>query len=74
MMRSETLQKVQQTVFEATGEWPTEEARIRLLVTDSLELASLMQALEDALGKDIPDEEAQSLFTVSDIVRYAETH
>lgn len=38
---------------------------------DSLELACLMQEIELELGIEIPDEEAERLVTIEDIVRYA---
>lgn len=74
MLRTRMMQLVQQAIFEETGELVTPDARIRLLVTDSLEMASLVQALEDATGKEIPDDDAQRLFTVQDIVNYAEAN
>ena len=74
MMRSETEVKVTETIYRETGELVTPDCRLISLVTDSLERVSLLQALEDALGKEIPDEDAQTLFTVADVVRYAEAH
>jgi acyl carrier protein len=74
MIRSETEATVTETIYRETGELVTPDCRIVSLVTDSLERMSLMQALEDALGKEIPDEEAQTLFTVQDVVNYAEAH
>jgi acyl carrier protein len=74
MMRSETLVKVTEVIEQETGELVTPDTRLVTLVTDSLEMASLIQALEDGLGKEIPDCEAQNLFSVQDIVNYAEAH
>jgi acyl carrier protein len=74
MMRSEVEVKVTETIYRETGELVTPDCRIVSLVTDSLERVSLIQALEDALGKDIPDEDAQALFTVRDVINYAEAH
>lgn len=65
---------VQTAIEQETGTLATPDARIRSLVTDSLELASLIQTLEDATGKEIPDEDAQRLFTVQDVVNYVEAH
>lgn len=67
-----TLEKVQKAIAEETGEEVMPDTRLVTLVTDSLEMASLIQALEDALGKNIEDVNAQSLFTVQDVVNYAE--
>jgi acyl carrier protein len=74
MMRNETLVKVTEVIEQETGELVTPDTRLVTLVTDSLEMASLIQALEDGLGKEIPDCDAQSLFSVADIVNYAEAH
>ena len=74
MMRNEIEIKVTEAIYQETGELVTPDCRLVSLVTDSLEKASLIQTLEDALGKEIPDEDAQTLFTVGDIVKYAEAH
>ena len=74
MIRSNMEVKVTEVIYRETGELVTPDCRLISLVTDSLEMASLIQALEDAVGKDIPDEDAQTLFTVADVVRYAEAH
>jgi len=73
-MRNEIEIKVTEAIYQETGELVTPDCRLVSLVTDSLEKASLIQTLEDALGKEIPDEDAQTLFTVGDIVKYAEAH
>lgn len=54
-----------------TGEHVTPETTLRSLVTDSLEMASMILELEDALSIEIPDEDACRLFTVKDVVSYA---
>jgi acyl carrier protein len=69
-----TFEKVREVVAQEIGEEVTPDTRLVTLVTDSLEMASLIQALEDGLGKEIPDCEAQNLFSVQDIVNYAEAH
>jgi acyl carrier protein len=69
-----TLEKVQMVIEQETGEAVTPDTKMYSLVTDSLEMASLIQALEDSTGRDIPDEEAQRLFTVRDVVNYVEAH
>ena len=73
-LRSETECKVTAAIYSETGEIVTPDCRLISLVTDSLERVSLIQAIEDALGKEIPDEDAQTLFTVADVVKYAEAH
>ena len=74
MMRSAMEVKVTEVIYRETGELVTPDCRLVSLVTDSLERVSLIQALEDAIGKEIPDEDAQGLFTVLDVVNYAEAH
>jgi acyl carrier protein len=69
-----TFEKVREVVAQEIGEEVTLDTRLVTLVTDSLEMASLIQALEDGLGKEIPDCEAQNLFSVEDIINYAEAH
>jgi acyl carrier protein len=69
-----TFEKVRAAIWLETGETITPDTRLVTLVTDSLEMASLIQALEDGLGKEIPDCEAQNLFSVQDIVNYSEEH
>ena len=59
-------------VLEAeTGERVTPETKLATLVTDSLEIASMILELEDALSIEIPDEDICRLFTVRDVVTYA---
>lgn len=40
-------------------------------LTDSLEMAALLLELETALGIEIPDDDAQKLLAVQDVVIYA---
>ncbi|MBQ3920368.1 MAG: acyl carrier protein [Oscillospiraceae bacterium] len=42
------------------------------LGADSLDVVDLIQALEDEFGIDIPDEDAQKIKTLGDIVSYIE--
>ncbi|MBQ7990487.1 MAG: acyl carrier protein [Oscillospiraceae bacterium] len=42
------------------------------LGADSLDVVDLIQAIEDEFGIDIPDEDAQNIKTVGDIVSYIE--
>ena len=60
------------SVLEAeTGEQVTPETKLATLVTDSLEMASMILELEDALSIEIPDEDICRLFTVRDVATYA---
>lgn len=53
----------------------TPEARFREeLEADSLDLVELIMAFEDKFGGEISDEDAQSISTVGDAVKYIEEH
>jgi len=43
------------------------------LKADSLDTVELVMALEDELGLDIPDEEADKIKTVGDAIKYIES-
>ena len=40
---------------------------------DSLDIVELMMKMEDEFGVEIPDDEAEALKTVQDVVKYLET-
>jgi acyl carrier protein len=40
---------------------------------DSLDLVELTMTIEEALGIEIPDEDVEKLFTVSDVIEYLKT-
>lgn len=44
------------------------------LEADSLDLVELIMAFEDKFGAEISDEDAQSITTVEDAVKYVESH
>ena len=51
----------------------TPEAKfIEDLGADSLDTVELVMALEEEFGNEIPDEEAEKLTTVGDVIRYIE--
>ena len=51
----------------------TPEAKfIEDLGADSLETVELVMALEEEFGNEIPDEQAEKLTTVGDVIRYVE--
>ena len=67
------LEQVQEVIGSETGEFDVSlDTPIVSLVTDSLERANLIVELEAMSGKEIPDEDAQQLFTVRDVVEYLE--
>lgn len=44
------------------------------LGADSLDVVELVMALEEKFGIEIPDEDAEKITTVGDIVSYVESH
>lgn len=44
------------------------------LGADSLDTVELVMAFEEEFGIDVPDEEAEKLQSVGDVVRYVEDH
>jgi acyl carrier protein len=51
------------------------EARFREdLEADSLDLVELIMAFEDKFGGEISDEDAQTITTVGEAVKYVQTH
>ena len=51
----------------------TPEAKfIEDLGADSLDTVELVMALEETFGSEIPDEDAEKLTTVGDVIRYIE--
>lgn len=71
-------QRVKDIIVEQLGVKPeqvTPEAKfIEDLGADSLDTVELVMALEEEFGQEIPDEEAEKLQTVGDVVKYIEEH
>lgn len=69
-------EKVRDIVVEQLGVKPeqvTPEAKfIEDLGADSLDVVELVMALEEEFGSEIPDEEAEKLTTVGDVIKYIE--
>ncbi|MFM2167658.1 MAG: hypothetical protein RIS79_2029 [Verrucomicrobiota bacterium] len=70
--------KVKEIIVEQLGVNPeqvTPEAKfIEDLGADSLDTVELVMAFEEEFGIDVPDEEAEKLQSVGDVVRYVEDH
>jgi acyl carrier protein len=71
---SDTLNRVKGIIVEMLG---VDEAKVSMearfredLEADSLDLVELIMAFEDEFGGEISDEEAQSITTVGEAVRY----
>jgi acyl carrier protein len=53
----------------------TPEAKfIEDLGADSLDTVELIMALEEEFGVEVPDEQAEKLLTVGDVMKYIEDH
>jgi acyl carrier protein len=69
-------QRVKEIIVEqlgVTAEQVTLEAKfIEDLGADSLDTVELVMALEEEFGQEIPDEEAEKLQSVGDVIKYIE--
>ena len=69
-------EKVKDIIVEQLGVKPeqvTPEAKfIEDLGADSLDTVELVMALEEEFGNEIPDEQAEKLQSVSDVIKYVE--
>ena len=57
-----------------TDQVPPEAKFIEDLGADSLDTVELIMALEEEFGIEVPDEQAEKLTTVGDVVKYIEEH
>ena len=76
-MSDKTIEeKVKDIIVEQLGVKPeqvTPEAKfIEDLGADSLDTVELVMALEEEFGNEIPDEQAEKLQSVSDVIKYVE--
>ena len=69
-------QRVKDIIVEQLGVKPdqvTPEAKfIEDLGADSLDIVELIMALEEEFGIEVPDEQAEKLLNVGDVVKYIE--
>jgi acyl carrier protein len=70
--------RVKEIIVEQLGVNPdqvTPEAKfIEDLGADSLDTVELVMAFEEEFGAEIPDEDAEKLQTVGDVIKYIEEH
>jgi acyl carrier protein len=75
-MADNIQEKVKDIIVEQLGVNPeqvTPEAKfIEDLGADSLDTVELVMAFEEEFGIDVPDEEAEKLQSVADVIRYVE--
>ncbi len=71
-------EKIRDIIVEQLGvnaDQVTPDAKfIEDLGADSLDTVELVMAFEEEFGIDVPDEEAEKLQSVGDVVRYVEDH
>ena len=76
MSEKPTEQRVKDIIVEQLGvkaDQITPEAKfIEDLGADSLDTVELVMALEEEFGNEIPDEQAEKLQSVSDVIKYVE--
>ena len=72
------FEKIRDIIVEQLGVEPgevTPDSRfIDDLGADSLDIVELIMALEEEFDMEIPDEEAEKISTVGDVVEYLNTH
>lgn len=75
---ADTFEEIKAIIVDLLGvdeEKVTPDARFREeLEADSLDLVELIMAFEDKFGGEISDEDAQSITTVGEAVKYVDTH
>jgi acyl carrier protein len=75
---SDTYEQIKAIIVDLLGvpeEKVTMDARFREeLEADSLDLVELIMAFEDKFGGEISDEDAQTITTVGEAVKYIDTH
>jgi acyl carrier protein len=73
-MADNTEEKVREIIINELGVEPekvtTEASFVEDLGADSLDTVELVMAFEEEFGIEIPDEDAESLQTVGDAIRY----
>ena len=78
MEMSETFEKVKSIVVEQLGvdekEVKMDAAYIDDLGADSLDIVELIMAFEEEFNIEIPDEAAEKIKTVQDVVTYIDQH
>jgi len=78
MSEAETFARLKKIIVEQLGvdeSQVTMEASFRDdLKADSLDLVELIMAIEEEFGGEVYDEDAQTIKTVGDAVRYIEAH
>jgi acyl carrier protein len=76
MAETNITEKVRDIIVQQLGVNPeqvTPEAKfIEDLGADSLDTVELVMAFEEEFGIDVPDEEAEKLQSVGDVIRYVE--
>ena len=69
----ERIKEIIVTNLNVKAEQVTPEAKfIEDLGADSLDTVELVMALEEEFGNEIPDEDAEKLASVGDVIRYVE--
>jgi acyl carrier protein len=77
-MAADVERKVKEIISEQLGvaetEVTPEASFIEDLGADSLDIVELVMAFEEEYGLEIPDEDAEKIRTVKDVIGYIESH
>lgn len=73
-MKEKIIQIIAETLKLQESEIKSESNFIDDLGADSLDTVELVMVLEQEFEIDIPDEDAEELITVSDVIKYVETY
>ena len=77
-MAADVEKKVKEIISEQLGvaetEVTPEASFIEDLGADSLDIVELVMAFEEEYGLEIPDEDAEKIRTVKDVIGYIESH
>ena len=73
-MKEKIIQIIAETLKLQESEVKSESNFIDDLGADSLDTVELVMVLEQEFDFDIPDEDAEELITVSDVIKYVETY
>jgi acyl carrier protein len=77
-MAADVEKKVKEIISEQLGvaetEVTPEASFIEDLGADSLDIVELVMAFEEEYGLEIPDEDAEKIRTVNDVIGYIESH
>ena len=73
-MKEKIIQVIAKSLKTKESEIKSESNIVDDLGADSLDTVELVMVLEERFGVDIPEEDAEELLTVGDVIKYIETY